>query len=85
MILSFSILIKKDTNKKYNKLNDLNMKCEICGKTSVMGGLTKKLRGRINPTGKRWKRANIQGATVNGKKIKACTRCIRTLNKNGKA
>jgi ribosomal protein L28 len=60
------------------------MKCQICGKTSRMGGLTKKLRGHVNPTAKKWKKPNIQKVTVNGKTIRACTRCIRTLAKQGK-
>jgi ribosomal protein L28 len=60
------------------------MRCQICGKTSIVGGTTKKLRGHINPTGKKWKRANIQHVTVQGKRIRACTRCIRTLEKQGK-
>ncbi len=38
----------------------------------------------MNPTGKAWKRANIQWTKVDGKRIRACTRCIRTLAKKGK-
>jgi ribosomal protein L28 len=60
------------------------MKCQICGKTSRVTTTTKKLRGHMNPTGKAWKRANIQWTRVDGKRIRACTRCIRTLAKKGK-
>lgn len=60
------------------------MKCQICGKTSLMGGLRKKLRGKFNPTAKKWKRANIQKTKVDGKTAKLCTRCLKTLAKKGK-
>jgi len=60
------------------------MKCQICGKTSVVRNNTKKLRGHINPTTKTWKKANIQWVKVDGKRIRACTRCIKTLAKKGK-
>ncbi len=68
--------------------------CQICGKTSVMEGGRKKLMSRYNPTPKRKKRPNLQvthiPANINkesfkklaGKKVRACTRCIKTLGKD---
>ena len=53
--------------------------CMLCLKGSVMGGKRRLLRGHYNPTGKSRKYPNIQQTTVMGIKIKACTKCIRTL------
>lgn len=44
--------------------------------------IRKKLRGKYNPTGKKKKYPNLQLVTLsNGKKVKACTKCIKTLSK----
>jgi ribosomal protein L28 len=40
------------------------------------------LRGHYNPTGKTRKKPNLQWAKVDGKRIKMCTDCIKTLAKN---
>ncbi len=69
-------------------------KCEICGKTSTMAVVRTKLRGKYNPTDKKRKYPNLQTLLVpesakgerfkkfKGKKVLACTKCIKTLSKN---
>ena len=58
------------------------MKCYFCGKTSIMGGGRKKLRGKYNPTGKKRKYPNLQWAKLaSGKRVKACAKCIKTQTK----
>ncbi|MBI2594744.1 MAG: 50S ribosomal protein L28 [Candidatus Colwellbacteria bacterium] len=55
--------------------------CEICGKRSMMVGHRVKLRGHYNPTGKKRKYPNLQKTiTPEGKKILACTSCIKRLS-----
>ena len=39
------------------------------------------LRGNYNPTGRTRKKPNLQWAKVDGKRIKLCTDCIKTLAK----
>jgi len=66
------------------------MKCYFCEKISVVGGHRKKLRGKYNPTGKTRKYPNLQWVRLpadrqglaSGKRVKACTRCIKTLSKS---
>ncbi len=67
--------------------------CAICGKKSIMVGKLKKLRGKYNPTVKKRKYPNLQWLSVPlgikkraykkfaGKKVLACTKCIKTLSK----
>ena len=58
-------------------------KCQICGKGGVVIQKRKKLRGKYNPTVKTRKHPNLQWVTLsNGKRVKACARCIKTLDKN---
>jgi ribosomal protein L28 len=59
--------------------------CEICGKQKSVGHTRKLLRGHRNVTGKRDFKPNLQKVTHAGKRLLACTNCIRTLNKAGKA
>ncbi|MBI3588989.1 MAG: 50S ribosomal protein L28 [Candidatus Liptonbacteria bacterium] len=55
-------------------------KCEICGKSSAMMGTRKLLRGHYNPTNRSRKYPNLQKTKLpNGKRILACTQCIKTL------
>ena len=62
------------------------MKCYFCGKTSIVRGKRKKLRAtKYNPTGKRKQKPNLQWVKLeNGKRVLACTHCIKTLSKTGK-
>ncbi|PIR98437.1 MAG: hypothetical protein COT88_01265 [Candidatus Colwellbacteria bacterium CG10_big_fil_rev_8_21_14_0_10_41_28] len=56
--------------------------CSICGKGSKMAGKRHKLRGNYNPTPQVRKYPNLQKTTdLEGKKIVACTQCIKTLAK----
>ncbi len=58
--------------------------CEICEKKSTMGGHYKKLMSKYNPTPKKRKYPNLQKTTLpSGKKVLACTKCIKTLSKTG--
>ncbi|MBI2591195.1 MAG: 50S ribosomal protein L28 [Candidatus Brennerbacteria bacterium] len=53
--------------------------CHFCGKTSVMGGSRKLLRGHYNPTGKKIKRANLQWLALGaGKRVKVCAKCLKS-------
>ena len=66
-------------------------KCTLCGKGSVMGGTRKLLRGHYNPTKTERKYPNLQWVRLpadaaikaglsSGKRVKACTACIRNLH-----
>lgn len=71
----------------------MEKECEICGKSSSMGGSYYKLISRYNPSPKKRKYPNLQKVTVPenptnkkfkdfaGKKILACTKCIKSLDK----
>jgi len=56
--------------------------CAICGKKSRMVGKLIKLRGKYNPTGKKRKYPNLQWVKLpSGKRVLACTKCIKALSK----
>ncbi|MFH1714072.1 MAG: 50S ribosomal protein L28 [Candidatus Nealsonbacteria bacterium] len=56
--------------------------CSICGKSSMMVWKLKKLRGKYNPTVKTRKQPNLQWVKLDsGKRVKACTKCIKALAK----
>jgi ribosomal protein L28 len=58
--------------------------CEICGKKSGMARQYKKLMSKYNPTPKKRKYPNLQKFTLpTGEKVLACTKCIKTISKNG--
>lgn len=62
----------------------MNKNCSICGKGSMLLTPRNKLRGKYNPAPKKRKYPNLQWVTLSisdGKRIKACTRCIKTLAK----
>ena len=71
----------------------MSKQCTICSKTSLMAGQRKKLMSRYNPTPKKRKYPNLQWVKIPldatnkkfkgfvGKRIKACTKCIKTLSK----
>lgn len=60
------------------------MKCAICGKSSIVRGKRKLLRGHYNPTTKSRRYPNLQWAKVDGKRQKICTNCLRTLHRKAK-
>jgi ribosomal protein L28 len=54
--------------------------CDICSKKSVVVTVRKKLRSKYNPTTKKRKYPNLQWVKLaNGKKVKACAKCIKKL------
>ncbi|XOA42878.1 MAG: large ribosomal subunit protein bL28 [Candidatus Nealsonbacteria bacterium] len=67
--------------------------CQICGKTSQKFRKLVKLRGKYNPSTKKRRYPNLQWVRVPGgtkrkkfksfagKRILACTKCIKTLGK----
>jgi len=63
--------------------------CALCGKKGRMVWKLTKLRGKYNPSVKRRKHPNLQWVTLAsglptgkaGKRIKACTKCIKALAK----
>ncbi len=67
--------------------------CQICGKTSQKFRKLNKLRGKYNPSIKIRRRPNLQWAHIPvgikkpafkkfaGKRVIACTKCIKTLSK----
>lgn len=57
------------------------VKCPSCHKGSRTVTRRVLLRGHYNPTVKNRKYPNLQWAKVNGKRMKICTDCIKTLAK----
>ena len=56
--------------------------CQICGKTGTTIQKRKKLRGKYNPTVKKRKHPNLQWTRLlNGKRVLACTKCIKAQGK----
>ncbi len=67
--------------------------CPICAKKRNLARRLKKLRGKYNPTIKRKQKPNLQWVRIPigikkpifkdfaGKRILACTKCIKTLAK----
>jgi ribosomal protein L28 len=67
--------------------------CAICQKKGIMARKLNKLRGKYNPTPKKRKYPNLQWVRVPintekkafrkfaGKRIIACSKCIKTLSK----
>ncbi len=57
--------------------------CEICGKGSIVRGQRLKLRGNYNPTQKQRKQPNLQPTRLLGKRVIACAKCLKAVNKAG--
>jgi ribosomal protein L28 len=63
----------------------MSRECQICGKKGVVVQKRKKLRGRYNPTSKKRKHPNLQWTKLSdGKRIKACAKCIKAQSKEKK-
>lgn len=59
--------------------------CALCGKKSIITVTRKKLRSKYNPTARKRKYPNLQWIKLgNGKKVKACTKCIKKAGKKTK-
>lgn len=55
--------------------------CEICGR----GALSSQSRSHSNIATLRRQQINLQGALFDGKRVKACTNCIKTQSKRALA
>lgn len=66
----------KYTNFIHNS-NEMARVCEICGR----GSLTGNIRSHSNIASKRKQHLNLQQTVVDGKKVKACARCIKLQTK----
>ncbi len=53
-------------------------RCAVCGKKAITGNN----RSHSNVATKRKFRVNIQSKIIDGRKMKICTACLRTMNKN---
>ncbi len=51
--------------------------CEVCGKGKMDGNT----RSHANNKAKRKYNVNLQKAEIDGKEVKACTKCIKTAKK----
>ncbi len=58
----------------------MSRKCAICGRTA----LSSVKRSHSMRATKRKQHLNLQTKIIQGKKITICTRCLRTLVKQGK-
>ncbi len=56
-------------------------RCPTCGKKSMMANKRKLLRGNYNPVNRYRKNVNLQWAKINGKRLRICTSCIKSLTK----
>ena len=54
-------------------------RCDYCGR----GPHIMNSRSKSNIATKRWQHINLQHKTINGKKYKICTKCLKTINKRG--
>jgi large subunit ribosomal protein L28 len=54
--------------------------CDICGR----GALTGHSRSHSNIATKRRQQLNLQQSTYLGKRVKACTNCLKTITKKAK-
>ena len=52
-------------------------RCSVCGKKAMTGHT----RSHSNVATKRRFKVNVQNKVIDGKKVKICTGCIRTMNK----
>jgi len=60
----------------------MSRRCTVCGKKSMVAVTRQKLRGQYNPTGKKRKYPNLQWVRLeDGKRVKACAKCIKTMAK----
>jgi ribosomal protein L28 len=58
--------------------------CMLCLKGSIIRGKRRLLRGHYNPVSQARKYPNLQKTTFAGIKLTACTKCIRTIAKEGR-
>lgn len=54
--------------------------CDICGKRKMTGKTVSHANNKANRTYD----VNLQETTIDGKKVTACTKCIKTARKSAK-
>lgn len=60
--------------------------CAICEKNKMRVWRIVKLRGKYNPTVKRFQKPNLQWVKLaSGLRVKACAKCIKRMAKGGRA
>ncbi len=52
--------------------------CEICGRSYHKASIINKLRGNYNRVGVKKQRVNLQSKVVDGKRVKICTKCLKS-------
>ncbi len=52
--------------------------CEICGRSYHKASIINKLRGNYNRAGTKKQRVNLQWKTIEGKKTRICTKCLKS-------
>ena len=58
--------------------------CSLCKKKSQKVVRYKKVRSKINPTTTARQQPNLQWVKLSsGERVKACTKCIKTLTRKG--
>ncbi|MFC1789760.1 bL28 family ribosomal protein [Patescibacteria group bacterium] len=63
----------------------MTKQCAVCAKGYNLAWRRVKLRGKYNPTIKRKQKPNLQWVKLpSGKRVKACTNCIKALGKRKK-
>ena len=61
----------------YNKENKMSRVCDVCGKGKMDG---KTVSHANNKTPRKYN-VNLQPTEVNGKKVKVCTKCLKSAKK----
>jgi len=56
--------------------------CEICGRDYHKTSIINKLRGKYNRVGVKKQRVNLKWKVIAGKRMKICTRCIKTKTRS---
>ncbi|MFC1700721.1 bL28 family ribosomal protein [Patescibacteria group bacterium] len=63
----------------------MSRRCTICNKKYSVRTKWKKIKSKYDPVSKQRKYPNLQWVTLpDGKRIKACAKCIKAMNKNKK-
>ncbi len=52
--------------------------CEICGRSYHKASIINKLRGNYNRAGVKKQRVNLQSKVIDGKRVKICTKCLKS-------
>ncbi len=58
--------------------------CEICGRSYHKANIVNKLRGKYNRAGSKRQLVNLQWKIIDGKKVRICTKCLKSQSKTQK-